>query len=315
MPALTLPEVRMNVVRPSAPVVGRVVRNDICTASRKAAGFVRHIEIDVSGTPLAVSFRAGQSFGVIPPGVDVKTGKPNQVRLYSLACPSAGEDGAGAIVSTTVKRTIDEHWDDKTLFLGVASNYLCDLRLGEEVRLSGPNGKRFLLPVETDAHDYLFLATGTGIAPYRGMVRDLLADGCQRPITLIMGAPYRTDLLYHEEFIALAHRHANFTYLTAISRERDDDGGPGLYVHQRLALQRHVAAPGLLTGDTLVYICGIAGMEIGVARVLAEALTDDALGRYLTITDDALSADPAAWTRDTFKREARFTERVFIEVY
>jgi len=315
MPAPALPEVRMNVVRPAAPVIGRVVRNEICTASRKAAGFVRHIEFDVSGTPLAGAFRAGQAFGVLPPGVDPKTGKPHAVRLYSLACPTGGEDGAGAVISTTVKRTIDEHWDDQSLFLGVASNYLCDLREGDEVRLSGPNGKRFLLPENHADHEYLFLATGTGIAPFRGMVRELLGRGCDRPITLIMGSPYRTDLLYHEEFRSLEADHANFTYLTAISRERDDNGGPGLYAHERLAMTLERAAPGLAEGKTLVYICGIAGMEAGVARVLTEALPAEALAPYLTITDDALRADPDAWTREGVRRGVRFGERVFIEVY
>ncbi|MEL7473745.1 MAG: hypothetical protein AAGK04_10550, partial [Planctomycetota bacterium] len=65
-PGPELPEVSMNLLTPREPGVGVVVRNEICTA-RKAAGFVRHVEIDVSGTPLAGAFRSGQSFGVIPP--------------------------------------------------------------------------------------------------------------------------------------------------------------------------------------------------------------------------------------------------------
>ncbi len=313
MTPVTLPQVQMNVVRPNAPVLGRVVKNEICTASLKAAGFVRHIEFDVSGTPLAGSYRAGQAFGVIPPGLNAK-GKPHLVRLYSIACPSGGEDGTGNIVSTTVKRTIDEHWDDHSLFLGVASNYLCNLSVGDEVQLSGPNGKRFLLPTNPNDHDYLFIATGTGIAPFRGMVKDLLAGGCQRHITLVMGSPYRTDLLYHDEFLNLQEHHANFTYLTAISRERDDEGRPGMYAHQRIAHERDRILPSLSQGETLVYICGIAGMELGVYQTLARTLTGESLGAYLECDRHTL-ADVDNWSKATLHKQLKSTDRVFVEVY
>ncbi len=76
----------MNLVRPNDPVTGRVVRNDMCLKS-KANVWVRHTEIDVSGTPLEGNFLVGQSFGVITPGV-ADNGKPHKVRLYSIACPS-----------------------------------------------------------------------------------------------------------------------------------------------------------------------------------------------------------------------------------
>lgn len=313
MNPVTLPQVRMNVVRPNEPVLARVVKNVICTASRKSAGFVRHIEFDVSDTPLAGSFRVGQAFGVIPPGLNEK-GKPHLVRLYSIACPGSGEDGAGNVVSTTVKRTIDEHWDNHRLFLGVASNYLCDLSEGDEAQLSGPNGKRFLLPTNPHEHDYLFVATGTGIAPFRGMVQELLASGCERHITLVMGSPYRTDLIYHDDFLNLQEKHDNFTYLTAISRERDDEGRPGMYAHQRIAHERDRILPALSDGETLVYICGVAGMELGVYQTLARTLTGDALGHYLTC-DRATLADVDNWSKGMLHKQIKPTERVFVEVY
>ncbi len=78
-----MPEAKLNLVRPNAPVTGRVVSNDMCLKS-KANVWVRHTEIDVSGTPLEGNFLVGQSFGVIAPGVD-DNGKPHKVRLYSVA--------------------------------------------------------------------------------------------------------------------------------------------------------------------------------------------------------------------------------------
>ena len=67
-------------------MVGRVVSSELCTKG-KCHRFVRHVAIDVSGTPLAGTFLVGQSFGVIPPGVD-QFGKQHKVRLSSIASPS-----------------------------------------------------------------------------------------------------------------------------------------------------------------------------------------------------------------------------------
>ena len=101
-----LPEAKMHVVLPGAPVVAHIASSDSCIRG-KSASFVRHIGIDLAGTPLEGTFLAGQSFGVVVPGVDSK-GRPNKVRLYSIASPSYGEDGFGRIISTTCKRTIEE---------------------------------------------------------------------------------------------------------------------------------------------------------------------------------------------------------------
>lgn len=308
-----LPDVEMHLYKPNAPGTSRIVRSEICTASRKAAGIVRHIEFDVSGTELEGRCKPGQSIGVIAPGEDAK-GRPHQVRLYSLASPTKGEDGSGAILSTTVKRTIDEHWENHSLFLGVASNYLCDLEEGAEIKVTGPAGKRFILPEDPSAHDYVFVATGTGIAPFRGMVRDLIDAGCESQIALIMGAPYETDLLYHDEFTGLASGHANFTYHTALSRQPQPDGRDRMYVHKRLGADRERLGPMLDSERTLVYVCGIAGMEIGLLQEMARIMPGSSLEQYVQATPEAL-ADIDGWNRKMLHREIKTTKRVMLEVY
>ena len=307
-----LPAVEMHLHPPGNPGIGRVGSTDSCT-DRKAAGFVRHVAIDVSGTDLAGRFRAGQSFGVIPPGTDPK-GKPHRLRLYSIASPTAGEDGTGNILATTVKRTIDEHWDDHSLFLGVASNYLCNLQVGDELTVTGPNGKRFLLPEDPHAHDYVFFATGTGIAPFRGMILDLAAAGYTGTCHLIMGSPYATDLLYHEELLRLASEHDFFHYTTAISRERQEDGSDPMYVQDRLQTHRDQLVAALSSERGLVYVCGIAGMEMGILQRLAQVLPADQLGQYLQI-DPEVASDVHSWTRKMLHKRLKTTRRVFLEVY
>ncbi len=320
-PDPVLPDVNMHLVPPSKPVVGRVVESTNCMKG-KSASFVRHVSIDVSGTPLEGAFCSGQSFGVVPPGVD-HNGKPHKVRLYSIASPTRGEDGEGKVLATTCKRLIDEYWpqtpkDDETrhdLFTGVCSNYLCDSKVGDEILVTGPVGKRFILPAEPCRHDYLFLATGTGIAPFRGMISDLL-EGPDGPVDsdihLVMGVPYTTDLLYDDALRALEKRHANFHYHTVVSREIQPDGTKGGYVHHYLDRQVHLHETLLREDRTLMYLCGLAGMQLGVFQFLARAGLGDA---YLKVKDDLRDVAPADWDTKSIRKYVRPTHRCMLEVY
>lgn len=316
------PDAHMHIVPPTEPVAGRLVESYLCTRS-KCHVFVRHVSIDVSGTPLAGKFLVGQSFGVLAPGVD-RFGKPHKVRLYSIASPSWGEDGRGNVLSTTVKRVVDEFRpqtprddaDQHDLFLGVCSNYLCDIRLGAEVHVSGPNGKRFLLPANRRDHDYLFIATGTGIAPFRGMAMELLKDP-QGPtssqVHLVMGSPYTSDLLYDDLFRRLESEHDNFHYHVAISRESPKMDGRGLYVDRLLDTAMDDTFGALLSSPrTLLYVCGVAGMQIGLFRAMAMHRVHE---QYMTVKDDLAGVDPARWTDEQIKRSIRPTRRCMLEVY
>lgn len=316
-----LADCSIHLVGPHEPVTGRVVGSASCMKG-KSASFVRHVSIDVSGTPLEGRFRAGQSFGVVPPGVDEK-GRPHKLRLYSLASPSFGEDGAGRVISTTPKRLIAERSpqragddpSDHRLFVGVCSNHLCDLRPGDEVRLTGPSGKRFLLPADPSRHDYLFLATGTGIAPFRGMALELLrhpSGPCRSRVELLMGSPYASDLLYDDLLRGLAREHPNFAYHPVISRERREDGGPGEYVHQFLERRLDRFREMLENPRTLIYVCGLAGMQTGLFRLLGRIGLAD---RYLRIAEEIAGVDPAQWSDEQIHRRVRHGPRCMMEVY
>lgn len=325
-----LPDARMHVVPPTAPQTGRVTESALCTKA-KSASYVRHICVDVSGTALEGSWLAGQSFGVIPPGVD-QHGKPHKVRLYSIASPSYGEDGYGRVLSTTCKRLLAERQpmtpkddpEDHRLFVGLCSNYLCDLRRGETLQVAGPAGKRFVLPTDRNAHDYLFLATGTGIAPFRGFIHEMFVgppegtparatwQPCTSRVELVMGVAYTSDLLYDEFFRAAAKAHHNFHYHPVVSRELRPDGGKGEYIHHYV--DRHLARfrDLLTTPRTLVYMCGLAGMQIGVFQTMAMHGLHEG---FMDIHPDLASISPREWTADQIKRRVHPTRRCMLEVY
>ena len=315
----TLPVANLGLVSVAQPVIGHIVSNDSCTRG-KSASFIRHTAIDISGTPLEGRCLVGQAFGVLAPGVDGK-GKPHKVRLYSIACPDSGEDGAGQVISTTTKRVIDERTpqkkgddpDDHSLFLGVCSNYMCDLRPGDPIKVTGPNGKRFLLPESRDNHDYVLVATGTGIAPFRGMAMELLQrNSVSSQIHLVMGTPYETDLIYDDLFTQLAAEHPNFHYHTAISRETRPDGGRGQYVHHLMDEQMDFFGPVLANPRTLLYICGLAGMQSGLFKAMARHGLGDG---YFTVRKTLAGVAPADWQLSQVRRGVRATARCMVEVY
>ncbi|MHC4448106.1 MAG: ferredoxin reductase domain-containing protein, partial [Planctomycetota bacterium] len=205
--------------------------------------------------------------------------------------------------------------EDHSLFLGVCSNYLCNLRPGDEIKITGPNGKRFLLPTNPADHDYLFIAAGTGIAPFRGMALELLensAGPCKSQIHLIMGSPYTTDLLYDDLFRRLADEHENFHYHTAISREPRSGGRRGIYVHHLIDENIDVFRPLLAGPRTLMYICGLLGMQNGIYQVLVKHGVDEG---YLTIGEELRNIDPSQWEDKQVRRHAKATPRCMVEVY
>ncbi|MGH8161445.1 MAG: FAD-binding oxidoreductase [Gammaproteobacteria bacterium] len=307
--APVMPKVEINLCRAKSPVQVPLVESRIVTAET-SPNFVRHVTFDVGGTPLEGKLRAGQSFGIIPPGVD-NDGKPHKLRLYSVSSPSRGEDGGGRLASTVVKRVLEEYGDDHRLYLGVASNFLCDLREGETVGMTGPAGKRFLLPAEPDLHNYVFFATGTGIAPFRAMVLDLLAAGASRArIHLIVGVPYRTDCLYHDLFTGPARELPGFRYRSVVSREGRRLDGFKRYVHHEIGddeeLRETLAQP-----NTLIYVCGIKNMEFSIYRELLKAGLDD----YITLRHAPGDKPPLAFSNEEFARHVRPGPRMFLEVY
>lgn len=233
---------------------------------------VRHIILDLGGLPFPVL--EGQSVGIIPPGAD-EAGKPYLPRLYSVSSPRDGERPNFNNLSLTVKR--EEN--------GVCSNFVCDLKQGDKVQLTGPFGATFLLPTDANAH-LLMICTGTGSAPFRGftMRRQREAPDVSESMTLVFGARRPEELPYFGPLNKIPESFLKKVF--AFSRQ---DGETKQYVQDKLRQESDRVARLLQDPKGHIYICGLKDMEQGVQ----EALSDIARGVGLTWVEirDAMRQD------------------------
>ena len=111
--------------------------------------------------------------------------------------------------------------------MGIGTGYLHEqVRPGDAVKLSGPCGRFFVR--RSARMPMLFMAGGSGLSSPRSMILALLEEGSTLPITLVYGQRRRAELYCHEEFLALAQRHPNFSDVPALSDEPEGSGWRGV---------------------------------------------------------------------------------------
>ena len=208
---------------------GRVLR------SVSLSEFTKHIELEVNGV---------SRFGFVPgQWLSVKATTPygeEITRAYSIASPPS-ENGHFAFCLNRVQD-------------GFMSNHLCSLNEGATIAFQGPFGDFILRP---PLRDTVFIATGTGIAPFRSMLHWLLAESDRHRghrFWLLFGARREQDIYYREEFENLAADHDNFHFLPTLSRAATEWKGLRGYV------QEHLPEIVGTRSDMHAYICGLDKM-------------------------------------------------------
>lgn len=178
------------------------------------------LRIDVE-TDEAVEFLAGQYLAVRYGGV---------ARVYSVA--SSPNRGA---IEFCVRRVPGGR---------MTSELAVDLDVGDELTLRGPYGDLLLEP--TSRRDVVFLATGTGVAPFKAMIDYLFEEGLDRhegeprDVWLFLGAAWEDTLPYREAFEARAYDRENFHFVPTASRERYLTGWEGETAYVQHVLVKHL---------------------------------------------------------------------------
>ncbi len=161
---------------------------------------------------------------------------------------------------------------------GPGSTYLHALSPGATLRAIGPQG--LFTRDATDQSPSLFVATGTGITPFRSMIEaanNHLGDKAP-PMTLLFGVRHEGDILYREDMSRWAEGGARVAWHVTLSRPHEGwagkQGWVQTHVPSLLADLAHKAeARGL--GAPHVYVCGLDRMVSAVRELLRNSLGVD----------------------------------------
>jgi len=223
-----------------------------------------HIVLDFGALPFPVL--EGQSIGIVPPGVDA-AGRAHHARQYSVASARNGERPGYNNLSLTIKRVLEDHQGNPVR--GVASNYMCDLQVGDKVEVIGPFGSSFLMPNHPRSN-IVMICTGTGSAPMRAMTewrRRLRKSGKFEggKLMLFFGARTREELPY---FGPLQNLPRDFIDISMVFSRTP--GQPRRYVQDAMRERAADLAALLADPDTYFYVCGLKSMEEGVVLALRD---------------------------------------------
>jgi benzoyl-CoA 2,3-epoxidase subunit A len=255
-------------------ITATVTGNVRVTEVGKSAGSdydTHHIVLDFGAMPFPVL--EGQSIGIVPPGLDAN-GKPHHARQYSIASPRNGERALYNNLSLTIKRVLQDHQGKPVR--GAASNYMCDLKVGDKVQVIGPFGSSFLMPNHPKSH-IVMICTGTGSAPMRAMTewrRRLRASGKfdGGKLMLFFGARTQAELPYFGPLQQLPKDFIDIEF--CYSRET---GKPKRYVQDALRERAADVAELLKDDNSYFYVCGLKSMEEGVVLALRDVATQHGL--------------------------------------
>ena len=263
----------------SAKVVGNVRVTEVGAAAG-ADYDTHHIMLDLGTMPFPVL--EGQSIAIVPPGTD-EHGRAHHPRQYSIASPRNGERPGYNNLSLTIKRVLQDHSGKDVR--GVASNYMCDLKIGDTVQVIGPFGSSFLMPNHPRSN-IVMICTGTGSAPMRAMTewrRRLRASGKFEggKLMLFFGARSKEELPYFGPLQNLPKDFIDIGF--AFSRT---PGQPRRYVQDLMRERAADLAPLLADSNSYFYVCGLRSMEEGVVQALhdiakAAGLNWEAIGASL----------------------------------
>ncbi len=204
-------------------------------ASREIAPNTRHFEFE------PIDWKAA-----FVPGQFLSLTRDEITRAYSIASPPFLD--TFALCANLVQD-------------GRFSPFLFSMKPGDEVDCKGPYGAFILKRPPSDS---IFVATGTGIAPFRSM----LMTGAERPVTLIFGVRHREGLMYDSEFRRLSETQTDFKYIPTLTRP------PEVWAGCTGRVQPHVLEILADRRDVDIYVCGLREM-VDDLRVTLKAVGVD----------------------------------------
>ncbi|PLX41236.1 MAG: oxidoreductase [Deltaproteobacteria bacterium] len=200
------------------------------------------------GEGVEFSFRAGQYVQLETPIYDGLPA-PTQ-RAYSIASPPQEKSSIDLIIRR-VKR-------------GVATTFVHDLiEVDDELTLSGPYGDFYLRDTPAEA---IFIAGGSGLAPFEAILADMAAHKNEKNVTLIFGAVNGDDLYDLDKMRGYEETIPNFRFVPALSSPREEERWEG-----EVGLVTDVAGRLFESMEGMEgYLCGGPGMIDACIEAMTE---------------------------------------------
>jgi ferredoxin--NADP+ reductase len=150
---------------------------------------------------------------------------------------------------------------------GAFTPLLWQRSLGDRINIKGPKG-RFLL--QDDGRTSLFVASGTGLAPFMSMFDTLRSRGESRDVVLLHGVSYDHDLAWRDELEEMASGGAfPLRYAGTVSRPQHCPDWTGLAGRVEAVVPGQLDRFGLTPENTTIYLCGNPEMIEAVAEIAA----------------------------------------------
>jgi len=181
-------------------------------------------------------FLAGQYIALFMELNGIRTSRP-----YTISSPP----NQTGLYEITVRRVED----------GLVSNYLLDeVKAGDALESSGPVGHFYHNPLFHD-RTAVCIAGGSGITPFRSMIREIVECGLDRSIYLFYGNKNLNDAIFHNELHSLSERFENINYLPVIEEPQEGYEGPRGFITGDL-IRKTIGDP----AEKTFYLCGPQGM-------------------------------------------------------
>jgi len=156
---------------------------------------------------------------------------------------------------------------------GALTPRLFALEVGDKLWVGPKLTGLFTLDEVAPDRNLVFIATGTGLAPYMSMLRTHLGSDSGRRFAVVHGARYSQDLGYRDELFHMQRDYPNFLYLPVISRPQGTDwqGATGHLQDfwKSGALERSWGLKPT-PADTDFFLCGNPGMVEALQAILEE---------------------------------------------
>jgi ferredoxin-NADP reductase len=143
---------------------------------------------------------------------------------------------------------------------GHLSPRLFAMQPGEEMEVKGPYGG-FIF---REKRHTICVATGTGIAPFRGMLQQRVPEDPDHEYTLLFGVRHELGLLYRDEWERMAAERPNFRFVPTLTR------APETWTGRTGRVQPLLLEAVGDRRDFAVYICGLKEMVDDVRAQLKE---------------------------------------------